>query len=49
MTTPAGWYPDTEVPGGTRYWDGATWTEHRQPAGASRPSGANAPGIASFW
>jgi uncharacterized membrane protein len=26
---PAGWYPDSQRPGGRRYWDGTAWTEHR--------------------
>lgn len=29
---PAGWYDDPEAPGGKRWWSGAAWTEHRQPA-----------------
>lgn len=29
-TPTAGWYPDTEVPGGERYWDGEHWTAQRR-------------------
>jgi micrococcal nuclease len=45
MTTspPAGWYPDPEVPGGKRYWDGTAWTPHRHPAGAPGPGPAPVP------
>jgi hypothetical protein len=30
-TTPAGWFPDPQVPGQQRYWNGAAWTEHTAP------------------
>ena len=28
---PSGWYDDPEQPWTWRYWDGATWTDHRAP------------------
>lgn len=34
---PANWYPDPEVPGQQRYWDGTQWTEHRAPGAGSAP------------
>lgn len=27
----ADWYPDPEIAGGQRWWDGQAWTDHRQP------------------
>lgn len=30
-----GWYPDTEMADTLRYWDGAEWTQHRQPTPAA--------------
>jgi hypothetical protein len=27
----AGWYPDPEVAGTQRYWDGSAWTDNRAP------------------
>lgn len=32
MSTPAGWYPDTEATGGERWWDGSQWSHQRRPA-----------------
>ena len=32
-TPPAGWYPDVNVPGTDRYWDGAAWTAHTRQTG----------------
>jgi hypothetical protein len=37
---PANWYPDPEVPGQQRYWDGTQWTEHRAPGVGAQPQGA---------
>ncbi|MGI5400145.1 DUF2510 domain-containing protein [Streptomyces sp. CA-135486] len=34
MTTPAGWYPDSNVPGTERWWDGTAWTAHTRPVQA---------------
>lgn len=38
-STPAGWYPDAERPGGERYWNGTEWTEDRRLPPTSGPFG----------
>lgn len=35
-STPAGWFPDPNMPGQLRYWDGADWTAHVQPGGGGQ-------------
>ena len=43
MSAPtAGWYPDPAGSGGTRWWDGSTWTEHVQ-APAPAPAATHLP------
>ncbi|WP_082958203.1 DUF2510 domain-containing protein [Mycobacterium alsense] len=43
MTTPAGWYDDPENPHAQRYWDGRSWTPHRQAKPAPQPIPRPAP------
>jgi hypothetical protein len=50
----AGWYPDPENEAGDRWWNGATWSDHRRarnggpgwaPTAAAAPAAGGAPGI----
>ena len=36
-TPPAAWYPDPDDSTRLRYWDGTSWTEHREPAAGPQP------------
>lgn len=34
----AGWYPDPELAGQDRWWDGTAWSTHRRPTAAALPT-----------
>lgn len=38
----AGWYPDPEIPGQDRWWDGTAWSETRRPTDAASGSASAA-------
>lgn len=44
---PSGWYHDPRGGGGLRYWDGARWTEHVQPAPQVDPGATVVPPVAT--
>ncbi|MFJ8767395.1 DUF2510 domain-containing protein [Streptomyces clavifer] len=35
--TPPGWYPDANVPGAERWWDGTAWTGHTRSSAVTQP------------
>jgi hypothetical protein len=39
----AGWYPDPDVHGGQRYWDGHRWTDERRAPGPPTPAAWGTP------
>lgn len=41
MSTQAGWRPDPESPGISRWWDGEGWTEQRTPTQSVSPGGVS--------
>ncbi len=36
LLPPPGWYDDVQCPGGLRWWNGESWSQHRQPPPLSR-------------
>ena len=50
-SVPPGWYPDPEMAGTQRYWDGARWSDHVAPdsAGQHRPGASRADSNLETW
>jgi hypothetical protein len=44
----AGWYPDPDVHGGQRYWDGRRWTDDRRTPGPPAPAPSPTPASSSW-
>ena len=47
MTTPQGWYPDPQLPGTLRYWDGRQWTTQTAPQRSAAAPPESEPAAAS--
>lgn len=45
-TRNAGWYPDPDNPAAFRFWDGTSWTEHRESRGEDKAQAPSASEIA---
>ncbi|WP_426573335.1 DUF2510 domain-containing protein [Aquihabitans sp. McL0605] len=48
QTVQAGWYPDPQVAGTIRYWDGATWSDHTATGYGSAPAGPVAGSVPGY-
>ena len=48
-TPPPGWYPDPEVDGYLRQWDGTAWTDHRMMAEQKAPPSGSAAMPRAGW
>src|SRR4051812_13278506 len=45
----AGWYPDPEIAGHDRWWDGANWTDTRRTSSDAAAPPARPVGVAATW